>query len=175
MNSKTTYYIFRHGQTFVTKEGRRTYGLRFWSADILPEASPAIERMGKYLSLIPTEFHISSDMKRCRSTVAIINSLSGKEFVFDKRLRDYFFETVSHLQRRVKAVVDEIEAKEYKAVCICTHGANISVLMHLLAPDSEKKPFSLSNFPHPGILTIIENGKIKQIDFNKEGPLSSSV
>src|SRR5687768_16016928 len=128
---KPTFYIFRHGETFATKAGKG-YGVRMFSASILPEATPALSRMGLYLKNISTDYNISSALKRCRQTVEIIGQESGKEFVFDKRLNDYFLESAYHFTNRIKQVLLEMEEKNYSSIAICTHGACISVLISLL-------------------------------------------
>jgi broad specificity phosphatase PhoE len=161
-----TYYIFRHGETFATKAGTG-YGMKVFSAPLLPEATPSLQRMGQYLKDIPTDFAVSSAVKRCRQTVEIIGKESGKEFVFDKRLNEFFLESVGHLVRRLKKFLDDIETHKYEHVVICTHGACISALITLLtAKKDHQASYNLFNYPPPGVLTIIEGNNIQDVNFN---------
>lgn len=163
---KTKFYIFRHGETFATKRGT-WYGTKIYSADLLPEARPALERMGKYLQNVHTDYQVSSQVKRCKQTTEIISSYTKWEFVYDNRLNEFFLETFWHLLKRVRSLLREIEEKEYKSVAICTHGGVIAVLLQLLSARKSINPFSLFNFPPPGVLTIIEGDTIQQINFNQ--------
>lgn len=163
---QTTYYIFRHGETFASK-AKTGYGWRIFSADLLPEAIPALERMGTYLQSVPTDLNVSSQIKRCRQTVGIIHEITGKEFVYDRRLNEYFIETFWQFKRRVKSLVQEIEQKKYKAVCICTHDALIATLLYYLSKSHASKPWNIFYSTLPGVLTIIENGEVRQVNFNK--------
>lgn len=163
----TKFYIFRHGETFATKAGKG-YGVRMFSAPILSEATPALSRMGIYLKDVPTDYNISSALKRCRQTVEIIGKESGKEFVFDKRLNDYFLESAHHFTNRIKQVVAEIEEKQYSSVAICTHGACISVLISLLTAKKDMAiTYNYFKFPPPGVLTIIEGNNVQEVNFNE--------
>jgi broad specificity phosphatase PhoE len=165
MNTK--FYIFRHGETFATKAGTG-YGMHIFTASILPEARPAVERLAKYLKEIKTDFHVSSEFRRCKQTAQIISEVTSKEFVYDKRVNEYFLEPYWFLKRRIQSLLKEIELKKYKSVCVCTHGAVISAFLHILTPEKSRLPFNIFNFPPPGVLTIIESNKAKQINFNNE-------
>lgn len=163
---KPTFYIFRHGETFATKRGTG-YGVRIFSAPILPEATGALERMGAYLKNIPTEYNASSALKRCRQTAEIIGRESGKEFVFDKRLNEYFLESFGHFKQRLGSFLADIEKQRYESVVICTHGACISALISLLtAKKDHQASFNLFQYPPPGVLTVIEETNIQEINFN---------
>src|SRR5437762_1931158 len=122
------FYIFRHGETFATKL-EKGYGRKVFSAPLLDEGHPAIERIGEYLKNIETDFNTSSNVKRCRQTVEIVSQISGKQFIFDKRLNEFFLETYWHFRRRIKGVLKDIDQKGFSSVCICTHGACIAMLV----------------------------------------------
>jgi broad specificity phosphatase PhoE len=161
-----TYYIFRHGETFATKAGTG-YGMKVFSAPLLPEASPALQKMGEYLKNIPTDINVSSAVKRCRQTVEIIGKESGKEFIFDKRLNEFFLESVGHLVERLKKFLEDLEKHNYQHVLLCTHGACISALITLLtAKKDHPTSYNLFHYPQPGVLTIIEGNNIQEINFN---------
>jgi broad specificity phosphatase PhoE len=161
-----TYYIFRHGETFATKKGRG-YGMRIFSAPILPEAGVPLQKMGEYLKSVDTDFQVSSALLRCRQTADIITTETGKTFVFDKRLNEYFLETFGHLRKRLQEVLTEIDKNDYKNIVICTHGACIAMLISILTARHEKPTaFNLFRYPPPGVLTIINNNNVQEINFN---------
>jgi broad specificity phosphatase PhoE len=161
----TTFYIFRHGETFVTKQSKFWYGRRVFSAPILEEGKPAVHRLGEYLKGIPTDINYCSPYKRCRQTVEIVSEESGKEFNFDKRLGEFFWEPFGHFRRRVKKFLKEVEAKNYQSVAICTHGAVIAALIKIIR-QGNIQPGEELHYPKPGILLIVTENEIKVIDFN---------
>lgn len=170
---KTKFYIFRHGQTFATKNSGAVrfgafsqYGRRIFSAPILEEGKPALERMGMYLKDKHSDINLSSPFVRCRQTAGVIENISGKSFVFDRRLGEYLLETFGYFRNRIKSVLDFVERQEYHSVVICTHGAVIGVLVNLIL-GREFNWRSRLQYPDPGVLIIIENGEYKEIDFRK--------
>lgn len=158
------FYIFRHGETFATKSNSN-YGFTVFSAPILEEGKPVIIKMAKFLKKIPSDFNASSPLKRCRQTAEIVTEVTGKEFVFDKRLTEFFFETHWGFERRVKSFLDQIEKASYQNMMICTHGAVLMMLKRLLLK-TEKKKLNFFDYPKPGVLWIVENGKLEEINFN---------
>ncbi len=160
-----TFYIFRHGETFVTKGNKWGYGLRVFSAPILPEARPALEKLGAYLKDVSSDYNVSSEFLRCKQTVGIIAEFSDKQFVFDRRLNEHFLEPFGRFRNRLQSFLTEMEQKQYKSVLICTHGACIAALTSFLMTGAVK-PMDLFTYPMPGVLTIINNKQMKQIDFN---------
>ncbi len=158
------YYIFRHGDTFATKAGT-AYGIKVFSAPILPEAKVALEKMGTYLNDHPTDYNVTSPLLRCRQTAKIVGELSDKQFETDKRLREFFLETIWNLRRRVKSFLKDLDNKGYETVAICTHGAVISELVNILTGRTLSW-YQLPLYPDPGILTIITENNIEQINFN---------
>jgi broad specificity phosphatase PhoE len=167
----SAYYLFRHGDTFVTKRQRLwyyptflpetafSYGTKVFSASILDEAKPVIQKLADYLKDIPTDFNTSSQLRRCRQTVQIIEKITHKEFVFDKRLNEFVFEAPWVFQNRVKNFLKMLEQKEFQSVAICTHGAVLALIASIL---SGKKV----GFPKPGVLVIIKGNTITYKDFN---------
>lgn len=171
--SKTRFYIFRHGETFATlhKNPQRfgavqAYGRKLFSASILEEGKPAILRLGEFLKVRSTDFNACSQFKRCKETAQIVTDITGKGFVYDKRLNEIVFETVGHLKNRVKSFLDFVEEHEYKNVAICTHGGVIAVLKNLILK-GEYNWGVRNDYPGPGVLIIIEDGEYKEIDFRK--------
>lgn len=159
------YYIIRHGETFATKR-KSIYGFRIFSAPILDEGIPVIKKMASHLKSIPTDLNVSSPVKRCRQTVGIVSSVTGKEFSYDNRLSEYFIETFGYFRGRIKKFLLFTESSPYQNVLICTHGAVIAGLTHLIL-ENEFKRSQIMNFPPPGVITQIKNNKMTRIDFNK--------
>lgn len=161
-----TYYIFRHGETFATKAGTG-YGIRVFSAPILPEAHAPLQRMGAYLKSIESSYNVSSQIHRCRQTVEIVGKESGKTFVFDKRLNEFFLESFGHFQKRLQSILTDIEKESAENILICTHGAGIAGLISLLTPKKDMPgAFDVFHYPRPGVLTIIKGETIQEINFN---------
>jgi broad specificity phosphatase PhoE len=163
-----TYYIFRHGETFVTKsKGLRLYGLHSRSIGILPEGIPTIKRLAEYLKDISTDNNVCSEYLRCKETAKIVTDITGKKFTYDPRLNEYFFESFWHFKNRIKNFIDESESSKNKTFLICTHGAVVSGLTRLLLA-GKFNPMQALMFPRPGVLTIISGKDIYAIDFNKQ-------
>lgn len=164
-------YIFRHGKTKFTGSRSifdRPYGKMTETAEILPEAKPALTKMGKYLKDYASDFNVSSPFLRCRQTVAIVGRLAGKNFVFDERLRDinHSVEGVMDVAKRIKSFYEEISAKNLESICICSHGYPIAMLKSLFTK-GKVNYLKLLDYPPPGVLIIIKDGKVTQKDFNK--------
>jgi broad specificity phosphatase PhoE len=158
------YYIFRHGETFFTKNDL-PYGDQAETARILKEGVPAIKRLGKYLRDKNTDAHFSSPYPRCKQTVKIVKNIIKKEFIFDDRLHDFNAESINNMVERIKSFYEEIQNKDYKNIAICTHGWPISILQGFIIKNSFDLA-NLENYPNPGTLVEIENGKEKIINFN---------
>lgn len=161
-----TLYIFRHGLTQAIVEGR-LYGEEIYSANLLPEGKAAIERMAMYLKAIPDSKNYSSQYPRCRQTVAIIENICAKEFIFDKRLGEFQIgmdENQAQFQARIEAFYQNIKLVKNENILICTHGAIIAALLNLSRFGSSE--FIESYYPEPGILLIVKGEEVKQIDFN---------
>lgn len=161
-----TYYIFRHGETFATKAGTG-YGVRVFSAPILPQAQEPLEKMGEYLKQVPSSYNVSSQLLRCKQTVAIIGNKADKTFVFDKRLNEFFLESLGHFRKRLQSLLVDIEKESAEHILICTHGAGIAGLISLLTPKKDMPgAFDIFHYPPPGVLTIIHGETLKEINFN---------
>lgn len=164
-----TFYILRHGQTFETKT-KTDYGKNIVSSDIITEGIPTIEKIGQYLKNIPSDFNVSSEFLRCQDTVKIIESISHKQFIFDKRLDEYaqesefLKESFLEFKTRVEDLLNEIKNKNYENIVICTHGGIISALKHLIV-DNSLTENDLSDYPEPEVLTIIKNKEVQELSF----------
>lgn len=160
------FYIFRHGETFFSKN-ETSYGDAVESAEILPESIPTIKRLAKYLKNIKTDANFSSTYLRCRQTSEIVSQITNKEFIFDDRLRDYYDgrEPVENVIKRIKDFLNSISTKKYKAVIVCTHGYPIAILKGLITKGNFEMK-DLSTYPRSGILVEIKKGKVQLYDFN---------
>lgn len=190
-NIKTKYYIFRHGETFVTKGRALSYGVKVFSASILEECFPALEKLGQHLKKIPTDYNVSSKIKRCRQTVDIVSKQSDKNFNFDSRLNEFFFELPYFFKRRVRSFIKDVERNEYQSVAICTHGAVINELIKQINPqafipltnkspdptpplqtEASRKSLQLENkvsftkYLSPCVLLELTSTSVKEINFN---------
>jgi broad specificity phosphatase PhoE len=160
----TTFYIFRHGETFVTRDKKRWYGRKVFSAQILEEGKPIIKKMGIYLKNVPSDQNFCSPYKRCRQTAEIITYATQKEFVYDKRLGEFLWEPLGYFKRRLKSFLKMVEKNNYQNVFVCTHGAVIPALIKLI----QGKDFNETDLakPNPGVLFIVEGKAVKAINFN---------
>jgi len=161
------YYIFRHGDTFATKYSRGFYGTGIMRASILPEFTGSIVKLGQHLKKISTDFQVSSQLKRCKETAAIVTEQSGKQFVYDARLNEFFFETFGHFSKRVSSFLQDMEKSSHNSIVICTHGAVIAALVRFL----QNETFGVRNlreFPSPGVLVTVENGIVRELNFNEK-------
>lgn len=162
------YYIFRHGPTYFSKKGI-PYGDQVETAEILKEGFPAIERLGKYLKGIKTDFNVTSPYLRCRQTVEIVSKNSDKFFEINNLLHDYDprNETIEDNAKRITDFYNDLitHTPEYSSVAICTHGYPIAMLKDLVLTgkiDLSK----INDYPETGVLTVIKNSTISEINFN---------
>jgi len=162
------YYIFRHGETFFTKNNV-PYGESFKTAEILPETVPVIERIGNYLKDKIDNNNYTSPFKRALQTVEIVEKITEKKFISDERIREEGLsrasEALTQLEQRLRNFIDEINNKNIKNVAICSHGWPIAGLISIITNNRLSK-FDLSDYPKCGELTIIEGTSLKTLDFN---------
>lgn len=167
----TDFYIFRHGDTVETGNpflrfiGHRDSDTR--NIQMLPDAIPALEKIGKFLKANKTDADFCSPYVRCVESAKIVGGITGKKYENDARLRELEKngEKTFEFEKRVRSFLDEINTKNYSAVSICTHGAVIGALKDLVSSNNFNF-FDTWNFPSPGNLVIIKNKKVSQINFN---------
>jgi len=124
--------------------------------------------MGTYLCNIPSDYHVCSEFLRCRQTAAIISNITGKAFVFDKRLNEYspeIQESFESFQNRVQAFFNDLQTKPYHNILICAHGSVIAAIKNLILADNFEES-QLNDFPKTGMLLTIKNKKVEEVDFN---------
>lgn len=158
----TTWYLFRHALATENKDG---YGDEILSARILPVGIPPTERMAEYIQRLPKSVNWSSELPRCAQTTNIITKITGRTFVTDARLNEYYNESFDALRKRIRSWYDEIVAFHPSAVLVCTHGVVIAGLKHLILEGEFLKSQAL-DYPKCGELLIIssKNGGVTSID-----------
>ncbi|MBI1863719.1 histidine phosphatase family protein [Candidatus Woesebacteria bacterium] len=162
----TNLFLLRHAETFATinsEPGKEKYHDKVLTADILKSTVTPIIEISKYLKKIDTEKNLTSPVKRCRQTVEIITKHSAKKFEIDEDLREYYMENFESLKNRVENLVKK--TNKYKNVLICTHGAVIAGIKHLIL-ENDFKFEDIHDYPKPGVLIIIKDKKIEEKDFN---------
>jgi broad specificity phosphatase PhoE len=159
------FYIFRHGMAVYPHEG---YGSRVLTAELLPEGIPPIQRLAQYLLHVPSDYQACSEVLRCRQTAAIVTEVTGKTFVIDPRLKEYYQETFEELSQRAKDFCEEIQQRDYQNVMICTHAGVIAPLKHYLTDGIFDRRHE-TDFIQTGQMLIIRDDKsIEVLDFNEE-------
>lgn len=162
---KNNYYIFRHGETFSTRD-KVPYGDKQYEAEILPEGVDAIKRLADYLKYIKTDVCYTSQILRCLQTSQIVADITGKKFEQEQLLNEYLEQSFEQFKSRVMALVERMQAERGKTYLICTHGAVISALKHLIIYGDYKEA-ELMDFPIPGTLMVINNTGSEIVDFNQ--------
>lgn len=159
------FYIFRHGMAVHPNQG---YGSRVLTAELLPEGIPPIQRLAQYLVHAPSDYQACSEVLRCRQTAAIVTEATGKAFVIDPRLKEYYQETFEELSQRTRAFCDEIQQSGYQDVMICTHGSVISALKHYLTDGYFDRRHEMDYTQTGQLMIINEDKSVEVLDFNKE-------
>lgn len=157
-----TIYLLRHGLATHSTTG---YGDQLITASILPESIPVIKKTAEYLLDKQTDLNYSSEFLRCRQTVEIISMITGKQFLFDKRLNEYNAESFEQFKIRLQSFLEDIKQKQVESLLICTHGAVIAGIKHLMI-NKKLNEENLLDFPIPGVLTVLNQGTIQEINFN---------
>lgn len=122
------FYLIRHG--LATK--KQHYGKKILSAELLPEGILQVNKLAIALKNIPDSLNYSSEIKRCRQTVEIISHETGKQFVFDRRLNEFYHEKFSEFKHRTKSFLDELMKLNNENFLICTHGMVIAAIKNYL-------------------------------------------
>jgi len=167
-------YIFRHGDTVDTDESKLKIIIRGLgrkndtrSLQVLPKGIPALEKIGSYLTNIKTDSNFCSPYLRCVNSSDIVGKIAIKKYLPDERIRELEIngEKFSSFYSRVKSFLDELKSKKFSAVSICTHGAVIAAIKHMMTGNFYF--FQVLDYPPPGNLLIIKDGTVSQINFNR--------
>lgn len=162
-----TFYIFRHGITYFSKKGL-PYGDKQLTAEILPEGVQAIERMAEHLGSLPIDHFYSSELLRCTQTAHIVSRVTHIPFETDARLNELTSiapESFNDSKERVEHFLKMVEESPDTSIAICTHGAIIAALKHLLTTGSYNL-FNLMDYPKSGVLLTVEGKTVTSKDFN---------
>ena len=165
-----TFYLFRHALSTRSNQG---YGDLILTATILPEETPPIERMGEYLKTLPDGYNISSDLLRCRQTAEIITKVTGRQFVFDPRLREMVDETFAAVRGRVENILAEFNSRPEEHIFVCTHGVVIAAIKRFLL-NGDFVENDQNDYPLCGELVIIQGKNVNYLDFNQIPPTARS-
>lgn len=159
------FFIFRHGLATLSTAG---YGDQVYSAPLLDQGIPSIDRLATYLQTQPCDVGYSSEVLRCRQTAEIVTRFTGKQFQFDKRLNEYHQEEFTAFVARVTDFLNTLPPAASSApqsVWICTHGAVIAALKHLLLDGIFTQDQEL-DYTKPGEILEIVDGQIQVHSFN---------
>jgi broad specificity phosphatase PhoE len=157
-----TWYLFRHALSTRSVNG---YGDKILTAEILPEEIKPIEKMAKYLNRVEESINYRSDIIRCRQTAEIISKITGKKFIPDNRLNEYYDENFDHVSTRIKQFIGEVDKIKQPNILVCSHGAIIAGIKKILLNEKFYES-DLMDYPNCGELLIINGNKISNIDFN---------
>lgn len=135
---------------------------------ILPKSKPALKKIGNYLKDKQIDAFYTSPYLRCKMSSKIVEEETGKKFIVNEKIRELRSDIKGFVgfRNRVKDFINEVDNENYKAVAICTHGAVMAALKYLLVK-GKFYYFQGIDFPAPGNLMIIEDKKVKIINFNK--------
>lgn len=158
--------IFRHGLTYYSKFGI-PYGANQKTAEVLDEGYPPIERLGKYLGETShnkeeIKFY-SSPYLRCRQTSEVVCKKTSVTPIYDNRLGE-FEEGREGIQEFKERIADFTKSVEAPTIWVCTHGACLAFLKHLLT-EGEVSPSDLFDYPNSGVLWDIRNEEFTHTAF----------
>ncbi len=163
-----TFYLFRHG---LARLPGQDYGDEIFSAELVPEGIPPIERMGKFLAHEMIEACFTSPFRRCLQTAEILKQAGVREFKTEERLKEYgpdqehnLHENFDQFMIRMHDVANFIRGLEAAKIALCTHGSVVACLARLLA-DREFTLDNLHEFPNPGEIKILTPRGVEYRDF----------
>ena len=164
-----TFYFFRHGLATLSTSG---YGDQIVTAQLLPEAFPAVTRLGNFLKTQPYDAGFRSEFMRCKQTASKITEITGKGFVPDPHLNEFHLESFDEFTHRVEVWINWIQKQNFPAIWICTHGAVIAAAKNILVKGFYEPQDEL-DYPYTGELWMISTGEsvvVHRQDFNDGGP-----
>ncbi len=171
MSDSKTFYILRHGETYATKNNTN-YSPNDPNPPILEEGMGVLQKIGEYFKNIESEVNLVSEYLRCQMTADIVSKIADMQFISEPLLNEAQTmgvekksETISEFLDRTKRLYEKIISSENKSLFLITHGANIGTLKSLLVKGVATEE-SIYDFPKPGVLTVIKNNQISELDFN---------
>ncbi|MDX2161050.1 MAG: histidine phosphatase family protein [bacterium] len=156
--------IFRHGLATHSKTG---YGDQIWTAQVLPEGIPPIQRLAGFLQHEGTrpDMAACSELLRCRQTAAIVTAATGVAFTPDARLNEQIDETFDQVRERVRGFIAAVNASPHQSIWVCTHGAIIAALKNLLTVGLFT-PSDALDYTKPGEILRIAGDRVEIFRFN---------
>jgi len=164
LKNNTSLYVFRHGETKASKEGR-PYGKKNKTAKLLPEGITAIEDLGEYLATKQIEQYYTSEYLRCIETSKLVSQFTGLPSLPDSRLNEFVEGSLEVLLTRLESFLKDIDTGG--TVGICTHGSIITALIYIYQ-GLEVREENLYTYPRPGELTIFTEGQIDIVSFRSD-------
>ncbi len=159
-----TYYIFRHGETYYSKNVI-PYGENELTAEILPEAKITTQKLAIQLQKFQIEKAFRSEFLRCRQTVEIIETNSSLKFEAEPLLNEFTESSFDVFEERMETVIQKLESLAETHIALCTHGANVAGFKKLLT-GHEFTSHDLMYYPKTGVILVISEGVISEIDCN---------
>ncbi|MBK8025305.1 MAG: histidine phosphatase family protein [Chloroflexi bacterium] len=163
MENQKQWYIFRHGLATHSKTG---YGDQIYTAQVLPEGIPPIQRLGQYMTMIPYDTGVRSEFLRCQQTAGIVSEATGRAFTTDARLNEAVSEPFESVRERVRHFVDDMKASEHRHIWVCTHGIIIAALKNLILHGEFTRRDEL-DYVLPGQLLILRDGAAEVVRFDE--------
>lgn len=160
-----TFYIFRHGQTYFSKN-QIPYGDNEHTAHILPESRGPIENIAEYLKSLPLTELFRSEFLRCQETAKIIESKTDFHFESHPLFNEFTESDFSNFLQRMKDLTAFLQTETGDHIAICTHGAVVAALQKLLVGETFEA-HELMYYPQTGVLVQISGTSVKNIDFNR--------
>jgi len=160
-----TFYLFRHGQTYYSKN-EIPYGTNEHTADILDEARPPIEQIGQFLSTVPIDTAFRSELRRCEQTAHIIESTVQFRFTPTPLCNEFMEDSFEAFYKRMQTLTEMLEKASGDGIAVCTHGAVIAALKKMLL-GQEFGAHDLMYYPKTGVVVKVSEGKLLELDFNK--------
>lgn len=164
-----TFYLFRHGETRFSKSDT-PYGAHEHTAEILPEAVGAIERIAHYLKDRQIDYAIRSEFLRCRQTAAIIESLTNLSFISEPQLNEFTETQFDQFHKRMVKLATTLQEDHHQSFAICTHGAVIAALRRLLLGKTFHA-HDLMYYPKTGQVLKVSEAKEEELSFREDESL----
>lgn len=153
-----TYYIFRHGQTYFSKN-HVAYEAQQTTAELLPEGVKQTHKMAKKLIENNVTVFYCSPLRRCVQTLELLKKdiPNLKVTFFNELTEGNVFksnETIADLSNRAKFVLNQANPAGLSKIGICTHGVMVGVLTALLKKGRVTEDDTF-NYPPCGDLVVI--------------------
>lgn len=160
-----TFYIFRHGQTYFSKN-QIPYGENEHTAHILPEAREPIENIADYLKTLPVDHLYRSEFLRCQETAKIVESKTDFHFEPNPLFNEFTESDFEDFLKRMKELTTFLFSLPGTHIAVLSHGAVVAALQKLLVGQTFEA-HELMYYPQTGVLVQISGSSVENIDFNK--------